>query len=382
MASVVDDVNTTVVNVDSTPPGFDPNANNNNNNNNTNDNNTEENAFTQWSATDADKLPGQITLVDDDEIVVGTESQLLQSSNAVVDANTISWADAQDGNNHNNADNNNLNNIVNADNNNSNNNGSDNNNNNNNNNTTTNNNSTNNGNRNNSNNRTNNKRHYNKRNNNGRRNNSRNNNNNSNGHRGHGRYHQHNVFNNRNEVKVSGETNPKAAAGAIAHQTRAGEPPLVLASGNHSINQAIKAIAIARGYLKDEGIDISASPEFRDSHGNAVCFDVRKRKRNYKTLQQQTDDLKVASTSDPNIVAGAVAGKIRSMGNGLVGTRICLQAIGPNCVLQAVSSISVARRYLENDCIDLSFRPEFIEVNFEDGQVRNALRFNIMVQQI
>ena len=31
MASVVDDVNTTVVNVDSTPPGFDPNANNNNN---------------------------------------------------------------------------------------------------------------------------------------------------------------------------------------------------------------------------------------------------------------------------------------------------------------------------------------------------------------
>ena len=57
MASVVDDVNTTVVNVDSTPPGFDPNANNNNNNNNnnTNDNNTEENAFTQWSATDADK---------------------------------------------------------------------------------------------------------------------------------------------------------------------------------------------------------------------------------------------------------------------------------------------------------------------------------------
>ena len=200
--------------------------------------------------------------------------------------------------------------------------------------------------------------------------------------RGHGRYHQHNVFNNRREVKVSGDTNPKAAAGAIAHQTRAGQPPLVLASGSHSINQAIKAIAIARGYLKDEGIDVSAFPEIRDSHGTAVCFDVCKRKRNYKKLQQATDDLKIASGSDPNIVAGAIAGKLRTMGNGLIGTRICLQAIGPNCVLQAVSSISVARRYLENDCIDLSFQPEFIEVSFGDGQIRNALRFSIMVQQV
>ena len=62
--------------------------------------------------------------------------------------------------------------------------------------------------------------------------------------------------------------------------------------------------------------------------------------------------------------------------------RICLQAIGPNCVLQAVSSIAVARKYLENDCIDVCFRPEFIEVTFEDGQVRNALRFSILVHQI
>ena len=64
------------------------------------------------------------------------------------------------------------------------------------------------------------------------------------------------------------------------------------------------------------------------------------------------------------------------------GTRICLQAIGPNCVLQAVSSIAVARKYLENDCIDVCFRPEFIEVTREDGQVRNALRFSILVHQI
>ena len=70
---------------------------------------------------------------------------------------------------------------------------------------------------------------YGTRGNNSRHNNNNNNNNNSsssNNSRNHGRYHQHKVFNNRREVKVSGETNPKAAAGAIAHQTRAGAPPL------------------------------------------------------------------------------------------------------------------------------------------------------------
>lgn len=195
------------------------------------------------------------------------------------------------------------------------------------------------------------------------------------------RYYEHSVYTNRTQVKVSRETNPKAAAGAIAHQARAGQPPLILASGANSINQAVKAIAIARGYLKGEGIDIYATPEL-GLHGTAVCLDIRKRKRNYKTLQQATDDLKIASGSDPNIVAGAIAGKIRTLANGLLGTRICLQAIGPNCVMQAVSSINVARRYLENDCLDLSFQPEFIEVSLEDGKIRNALRFSIMIQQI
>ena len=57
-------------------------------------------------------------------------------------------------------------------------------------------------------------------------NNNNNSNNNNNNSRNHGRYYQHKVFSNRREVKVSGETNPKAAAGAIAHQTRAGAPPL------------------------------------------------------------------------------------------------------------------------------------------------------------
>ena len=67
---------------------------------------------------------------------------------------------------------------------------------------------------------------YSNRGNNSRHNNNNNNNNNNNISRNNGRYHQHKVFSNRREVKVSGETNPKAAAGAIAHQTRAGAPPL------------------------------------------------------------------------------------------------------------------------------------------------------------
>ena len=182
------------------------------------------------------------------------------------------------------------------------------------------------------------------------------------------------LWTNRRFVKVGGESNPKAVAGAIAHQTRAGQPPVILASGSHSINQSIKAIAICRGYLQDDGVDISAQPEFRESHGTAVSFDIEKSKRISKVIPS-TEDLKVAGTSDPNIVAGAIAGKIRG------SSRVTLQAIGPSSVLHAVEAIAIARRYLENDGLDIRFRSEFIEVVFQDG-VRNAIRFSLLLLQV
>ena len=54
-------------------------------------------------------------------------------------------------------------------------------------------------------------------------------------------------------LKVSSKSSPASVAGAIAGLVKAG-----------AVNQAIKAIAIARGFLIPTGIDISCAPTFSD----------------------------------------------------------------------------------------------------------------------
>ena len=44
-------------------------------------------------------------------------------------------------------------------------------------------------------------------------------------------------------------------AGSIAHSSRRGCPPVVLAAGDKAINQTIKGMAIARTYLEEGRVD-------------------------------------------------------------------------------------------------------------------------------
>lgn len=65
-------------------------------------------------------------------------------------------------------------------------------------------------------------------------------------------------------LKVSSKSSPNAVAGALAavvRQTGQGEIQVV---GAGALNQAIKAIAIARGYLEASGIDLVCVPTFAD----------------------------------------------------------------------------------------------------------------------
>ncbi len=48
-------------------------------------------------------------------------------------------------------------------------------------------------------------------------------------------------------IKVSQNSNPKQVAGKIAHTCREGDPPAILTIGSGCINQAVKAVSIARG---------------------------------------------------------------------------------------------------------------------------------------
>lgn len=65
-----------------------------------------------------------------------------------------------------------------------------------------------------------------------------------------------------NVIKVSARSRTAAVAGAIAGVMRESQRAEVQAIGAGAVNQAIKAIVIAKGYLAEEDVDIVCTPSF------------------------------------------------------------------------------------------------------------------------
>ena len=65
-------------------------------------------------------------------------------------------------------------------------------------------------------------------------------------------------------LKVSSQSKPTAGAGAIAGVVRENGRAELQAIGAGAVNQAIKAIAIARGYVAPAGLDLICIPAFTD----------------------------------------------------------------------------------------------------------------------
>ena len=65
-------------------------------------------------------------------------------------------------------------------------------------------------------------------------------------------------------LKVSARSRPSAVAGAIAGVVRENGRAEVQAIGAGATNQAVKAVAIARDYLRETGIDAICLPAFID----------------------------------------------------------------------------------------------------------------------
>lgn len=63
-------------------------------------------------------------------------------------------------------------------------------------------------------------------------------------------------------LKVSAKSSPNSVAGAIAGVVREKGAVEVQAVGAGASNQAIKAVAIARGYLAPAGVDLICIPAF------------------------------------------------------------------------------------------------------------------------
>ena len=67
-----------------------------------------------------------------------------------------------------------------------------------------------------------------------------------------------------NIIKVSGTSRTSAVAGAIAGVFRENLRAEVQAIGAIAVNQAVKALALAKGYLREDGYDVIFTNEFVD----------------------------------------------------------------------------------------------------------------------
>lgn len=65
-------------------------------------------------------------------------------------------------------------------------------------------------------------------------------------------------------LKVSSRSSPNAVAGALAGVLRERGTAELQAIGAGALNQAIKAVAIARGFVAPGGLDLVCIPAFTD----------------------------------------------------------------------------------------------------------------------
>ena len=82
------------------------------------------------------------------------------------------------------------------------------------------------------------------------------------------------------------------------------------------------------------------------------------------------ETLKVSSRSNPNSVAGALAGVVRQSGV------VEVQVVGAGALNQAIKAAAIARGYVAPSGIDLVCVPTFADIDI-DGERRTAIRLTI-----
>ena len=65
-------------------------------------------------------------------------------------------------------------------------------------------------------------------------------------------------------IKVKANSRTAAVAGAIAGVMREHKHADIQAIGAGAVNQAVKALVLAKGYLEEDGIIVKCYPEFVD----------------------------------------------------------------------------------------------------------------------
>lgn len=80
-------------------------------------------------------------------------------------------------------------------------------------------------------------------------------------------------------LRVSGGSSAQSVGSAIAHALYENPSVKLRAVGASAVNQAVKAIAIARGYVAPRGLDLTCKPGFttvdsRDGEISAIVFTI------------------------------------------------------------------------------------------------------------
>ncbi len=94
-------------------------------------------------------------------------------------------------------------------------------------------------------------------------------------------------------LKVSSKSSPASVAGAIAGMVKDGVGVEIQAVGAGAVNQAVKAIAISRGFLSPVGIEVACIPSFADividgEYRTAIRFAIESRQLHGSSCAQDT----------------------------------------------------------------------------------------------
>lgn len=176
-------------------------------------------------------------------------------------------------------------------------------------------------------------------------------------------------------LKVGGESKPQSVARAIGHVMREAPshlPPAVTAIGPQAINQAIKAIAIARRQAHSEETltagDLAVVPVFEGGlrEGASVVLQVQKVSMRVPDAGEDEETLSAKPSTDVFKLAGAIAGRIRE------AKRCALLIKGAVPVLVAVKAVAKAQEYLAGEATNVKLGFAAALVDRENRDLRNA----------
>lgn len=173
-------------------------------------------------------------------------------------------------------------------------------------------------------------------------------------------------------LRIRGVSKPKAVAGAIANKLRAGESFKVNAIGADSVNQGIKAVIIARSYLKDDSIDLAIRPTVVDEVGpDVLSLAISKHATTACEGADEEFSFKSAGGTQASALAGALAAKIRE------GCKLLsVTSVGPAAALRSIKSIAMAANYVKDEGFSIYAVPVFVDLKMGEED-RTGVRLDV-----